>query len=91
MLSGIKEEWGESGGRVDLVVMGVLCSGEPFRPIVLFIVGVYAQVMFYFLVYALSLTISLRMIGGGGGCFGSNKFVQSIHETGDKDRSLYPR
>ncbi|KAG5728435.1 hypothetical protein E4T56_gene19020 [Termitomyces sp. T112] len=64
--SSVEEEWGELGGRMNMVVVLEFGIGEEFVPVVLALVAEEVEILFQLLVYMLHLAIGLRMVGSGG-------------------------
>jgi hypothetical protein len=68
------------------VVLGELCCGQPFFPVILTKFDEYLKVLFNILIHSFCLTVSLGMIGSGGIFFGAEnceKFFDIFrHESG---------
>ncbi|KNZ75600.1 hypothetical protein J132_02542 [Termitomyces sp. J132] len=66
MLSHVKEEWGELGECINMVVVLELSIGEEFISVILVLVAEEVEVLLQLLIYAFGLTIGLWVVGGGG-------------------------
>ena len=64
--SGVKEERRVLSGRMNLVVVLEFRERQEPHPIVLSLVGEELEILFQFLVDLFCLSISLRLVGGGG-------------------------
>jgi len=64
-MSGVEEERRVLSGKVNLVVLEFRERQEP-HPIILSLVGEESEILFQFLVDLFHLSISLRVVGGGG-------------------------
>ena len=81
-LSIIEIEGGVASCRVLPCVVDECCTGKPFYPIILMVIGENPEILFNFLVCSFRLTIGLGMIGGGEGSLDSDALVQFSRELG---------
>ena len=80
-------ERGETRRGLDFVVVRELGAGQPLSPIRLSMIDEYPEILLYFLVHSFSLSVGLRVIGGGKVAGDTDEFVQVLHELGGKLRS----
>ncbi|KNZ78896.1 hypothetical protein J132_09142, partial [Termitomyces sp. J132] len=62
----VKEECGELGGCVNMVVGLELEVGEEFIPVILVLVAEEVVVLLQLLIYAFGLAVGLQVVGSGG-------------------------
>ena len=84
MVSFVGIEWGYSCSSTQSIVVSELRKRKKFRPIVLLIVAVYAEVLFQCLVGAFSLSIAFWVISGGEVKSHIESFSERSEEVQDK-------
>jgi hypothetical protein len=84
VLPGVKSEWSLTGGRVDSVVVGKFCNGEPLHPVILVMVDEDAEVLLDLLVDLLCLSIHQRVECHGEVCLNPEEQIEFSHELGSE-------
>jgi hypothetical protein len=65
MIAFVGEEWRNSGGSTQSIVVSELCKRKKISPVVLLIIAINSEILLQRLISSFCLSVSFRVIAGG--------------------------